>query len=152
MDANKMNLKELSVKCQSKKNMYRILQIEGGIYLSPIKQADHVFIAQIVTGEKRVSILFQCNNVVPTEQNIKVIQVPHLKGLEIDKILSFAKSKANIMKYIPEIKKGKYPSRAYLWNISMIDLMNPILVNSLIPDLLQSLYILLSVRTRKHLY
>ena len=81
MDADEMNVKKLSVKCQSKKDMYRILQIEGGIYLPPIQQADHVFIAQIVTGEKRVSILFQCNNVVPTEQKHQSYSSSSLKRL-----------------------------------------------------------------------
>ena len=39
-----------------KKDMYKILQIEGGIYLPPIQQADHFFISQIVTREKSINI------------------------------------------------------------------------------------------------
>ena len=48
MEEEDLNIRELSVKCQSKKDMYKILQIEGGIYLPPIQQADHIFVAQIV--------------------------------------------------------------------------------------------------------
>ena len=64
MEEETFNVKELSVKYQSKKDMYKILQVEGGIYLPPISQADHKFIAQIVTGEKKVSYMLIIENLV----------------------------------------------------------------------------------------
>ena len=57
MEQNSMNIKELAVVWQSKKDMYKILQVEGGIYLPPLEQANHLFIAQIVTREKLVNRL-----------------------------------------------------------------------------------------------
>ena len=50
-----MTIKELGVVCQSKKDVYKVLQVEGEIYLPPIEQSDHKFISQIVTGEKKVA-------------------------------------------------------------------------------------------------
>ena len=54
MDQSLMNVNELAVVCQSMKEMYKILQIEGSIYLPPLEQANHRFVAQIVAGEKQV--------------------------------------------------------------------------------------------------
>ena len=68
MEEESLNAKELSVKCQSKKDMYRILQIEGGVYLPPISQSDHKFIAQIVTREKKASFLSNIIFLVPPKQ------------------------------------------------------------------------------------
>ena len=61
--------------------MYRILQTKGLIYLPIIQQADHVFIAQIVTGVKRIIILFQCNNAVTTKQKHQSYSSSPLKRL-----------------------------------------------------------------------
>jgi hypothetical protein len=55
MESRPMNVKELGVKCQSKKDMYKVLQVTGRIFLPPIEQANYQFIAQLVTGEKEVS-------------------------------------------------------------------------------------------------
>ena len=57
MDQNMMNVNELAVVWQSKKEMYKILQVEGEIYLSPLEQTNHRFVAQIVTGEKQVNYI-----------------------------------------------------------------------------------------------
>ena len=65
MEEESLNVKELSVKCQSKKDMYRILQIDGGVYLPTISQSDHKFIAQIVTGDKKASFLTNIMFLVP---------------------------------------------------------------------------------------
>ena len=58
MENDDINVKELSVKWQSNKDMYKILYVKQGIYLPPIQQADYVLIALIVTREKSVSIWF----------------------------------------------------------------------------------------------
>ena len=52
-----MNVNELAVVWQSKREMYKILQVEGEIYLPPLEQTNHQFVAQIVTGEKQVNYL-----------------------------------------------------------------------------------------------
>ena len=52
-----MNVNVLAVVWQSKKEMYKILQVEGEIYLPPLEQTNHWFVAQIVTGEKQVNYI-----------------------------------------------------------------------------------------------
>ena len=54
MEGEFMTIKELGVVCQSKKDMFKVFQVDGEIYLPPIEQSDHKFVAQIVTGEKNV--------------------------------------------------------------------------------------------------
>ena len=39
---------------QGKRNMYKILQIEGEVYLPPNSKTRHKFILQILTREKQV--------------------------------------------------------------------------------------------------
>ena len=53
MDQSLMNVNELAVVCQSNKEMYKILQEEGSIYLPPLEQANHRFAAQIVTERNK---------------------------------------------------------------------------------------------------
>ena len=56
MNSNQMTTNELEVICQSKKDMFKVLQVEGEIYLPPIEQSNHQFISQIMTGEKEVCL------------------------------------------------------------------------------------------------
>ena len=51
-----MTTKELSMVWQFKKDMFKVLQIEGDVYLPPMEQANYKIISQIVTGEKEVSL------------------------------------------------------------------------------------------------
>ena len=57
MEQRDFNVRDLAVVWQSKKDMYKILSVEGDIYLPPLEQADHKFVAQIVTREKLVCLL-----------------------------------------------------------------------------------------------
>jgi hypothetical protein len=57
MESESMNTKELGVVCQSKNDMYKVLQVTGDIYLPPVEQANYEFIAQLVSGEKEVCVL-----------------------------------------------------------------------------------------------
>ena len=56
MNSDIMTTKELSVVWQSKKDMFKVLQIEGDVYLPPMEQTNYKFISQIVTGEKEVRL------------------------------------------------------------------------------------------------
>ena len=50
--------------------------------------------------------------------------VPQVKGLTVPEILEFAKSKWDILDYLPEHSDCRLLNRVFLWNI----------INSLIPD------------------
>ena len=45
MESDIMTIKELGVVCQSKKDVYKVLQVDGEIYLPPVEQSDHKFIS-----------------------------------------------------------------------------------------------------------
>jgi hypothetical protein len=55
-DSN-LNINELSIKCQSKKEVYSVLQVEGHYYLPPLAEANSDYISDVVSGDKKVSIV-----------------------------------------------------------------------------------------------
>ena len=55
MEKQSMSLRQISVRARSKKEIYRILQLEGDVYLPPIIQANRKYVADIVSGKKMVS-------------------------------------------------------------------------------------------------
>ena len=56
MNSDIMTTKELSVDWKSKKDMFKVFQLEGDVYLPPIEQSNYKFISQIVAGEKEVCL------------------------------------------------------------------------------------------------
>ena len=50
----KMNVNEIALHAKSKKELYRLLQLEGNIYLPPLEQANHKYISDILSGKKKV--------------------------------------------------------------------------------------------------
>ena len=65
--------------------------------------------------------------------NLKLIQVPHFKGLRVPDIIAFVKTKIEIEEYLPSFKdKDKMPDRAWIWNIGST-LIYISLVNTLVP-------------------
>ena len=50
----KMNAKQISLKASSKKELYRLLQLEGDVYLLPLTQANHQYVAGIIWGKTKV--------------------------------------------------------------------------------------------------
>ena len=56
-EREKMHISEITGKANSKKEMYRILQLEGDVHLPPIAQANHEYVSGILTGTKKVQPL-----------------------------------------------------------------------------------------------
>ena len=52
---------------------------------------------------------------------VKIIEVPHIEGLRIPEILTFARRHWNIDSYLPEYECEKYPSRKWIWNVGKLD-------------------------------
>ena len=52
------DLKQLSLKCQSKKELYSLLATDGNIYLPPIKDTNAGYVRGVVTGTIMVRFLF----------------------------------------------------------------------------------------------
>ena len=53
----RLNVNEISLHAGSKRELYRLLQLEGNIYLPPIEQANHKYISEILSGNKKVASL-----------------------------------------------------------------------------------------------
>ena len=49
-----LDLKQVSIKCRSKKELYDLLVSDWGIYLPPIQFANSSYVRGIVTGEIKV--------------------------------------------------------------------------------------------------
>ena len=51
-----LDLKQLSIKCRSKKELYDVLVSDWGIYMPPIQFANSGYVRVIITGEIKVRI------------------------------------------------------------------------------------------------
>ena len=49
-----LDLKQVSIKCKSKKELYEILASDWGIYMPPIQFANCGYVRVVVTGEVKV--------------------------------------------------------------------------------------------------
>ena len=102
-----IQVSELGIKTRSKKEVYNLLWNEGDVYLSPIEDAYHRFISQILVGDKRY---LKCSQ-------IKVCSVPQWKGHLVEHLTSFAKEHIDIKAYLPDYEYHKLPNRQWLWNL-----------------------------------
>jgi hypothetical protein len=59
-------------------------------------------------------------------KDVRVVQAPQIKGLEVREILSLGRKHIDLDDYLPEYTKGRVPNRSWLCNLRI--------VNSLIPQ------------------
>ena len=57
MESQRINLKQISMRARTKKEIFRILHLEGDIYLPPIAQSNRKYIAGVLSGKIKVSRL-----------------------------------------------------------------------------------------------
>ena len=50
-------------------------------------------------------------------EDVKTMRVPHFKGLKIEDVIDFARSKVPIDDYLPILAKGKLPNRDWMINV-----------------------------------
>ena len=77
---------DISVKARSKKEVYLVLTVEGGLYLPSILDANWNYLKNIMSGKKK--FLYS--------KDIKWIKVPQIKSLSFKYILKFAKIKQTL--------------------------------------------------------
>ena len=120
------------MKASNKKELYPMLQLEGDVYLPPMPQTNHMYVADVISdskGKKRIWYLKYVKN-----SALKVIQVPHLPGLKINDILSFAREKLEIDQYLQKFKQqDKTPDRTWLCNLSK-HMWQKLIVHTLFPQ------------------
>ena len=81
-----ITLSDLSLKAKSKKEIYMVLTVEGGLYLSPIMDANRNYIRVVTNGTKLFLYL----------KNVKWTKVPQIEKLDLKSILKFWRDNANI--------------------------------------------------------
>ena len=113
----KLSVLEVGARWQSKKELYTILTTTGNLNLPPLSFVNQKYLRGIWTGNK---LFAKCSEV-------KVVKVPHIKGLDVASILEFACNITDIKRYLPEYDYQKEPNRDWVWN----------LVNTLLHDELQ---------------
>ena len=60
-----LTVNEIRANAKSKVEIYRVLVTEGGVYHPRVKDINYSFLRSIITGDKKVSILFMIMNVAP---------------------------------------------------------------------------------------
>ena len=98
---------ELGVRWRSKKEVDNLLLSEGGIYLPPIRDANHKYIYQIIVGENKHL----------KWKDVNVWTIPHYDKLRISDLLKFARSHIDIDSYLPDYEYNKYSNRQWLCNV-----------------------------------
>ena len=101
---SQITLNDVSVKAQSKKAVYLVLTVEGGLYLPPMMDSNKEYLKAIITGKKK--FLYS--------KDVNVIKLPQLKSLSIKEILVFAKKNTDIENYLPIYKYNKLKNREWL--------------------------------------
>lgn len=100
----KITLNDVSLKAKSKKEIYLVLTVEGGLYLPPILDANRKYLRALMIGKKK--FLYS--------SKIKVTKVPQVENLAIKNILEFAAKNVDIQNYLPEYEYNKQPNRDWL--------------------------------------
>ena len=103
-NAVSVDLRNLAIKCRSKKEFYVILQSDCGVYMPPIEFKNADYWRRIVTGKTKVVHLLQllfC--IVRKQKDLKIIQVPQVKHLPTREIMDYGLLKFNLAEYLPSI-------------------------------------------------
>lgn len=113
MQYSEILVTDLAIKSRSKNELYNLLINEGGLYLPPKPDAHCKFISDILVGDAKCL----------KSSEIRVRNIPHLKGLTVQNLLDFSEDKVDIHSYLPKYEYKKLPNREWLANI----------INTLIP-------------------
>ena len=103
-----INAASFGAKYSSKREVYRFVVSEAGIYLPPYEAVTVFHIRDIVSGKRRAI----------KQADVRVINVPFFEGLSIATMLDWAKSRVEkVMDVFPIVKRevDKLP-RAYIAN------------------------------------
>ena len=102
-----ITISDIAIHAKSKKEVYHVLTVEGGLYLPPIIDANKNYIQNIMRGFKK--FLYS--------KNIKVVKAPHIDKLSIKEIIAWGRENTDIDSYLPTYSYDKYPNRDWLCNV-----------------------------------
>ena len=106
-DREELRTLDVGAKWQSKKELYTILTTTENLYLPQISNVNRKYLRGVWTEEK---LHAKCSEV-------KVVKVPHIKGLKVASILECACSIIDLKKYLPEYEYQKEAHRDWIWSL-----------------------------------
>ena len=123
-----LTIQQIGIRAKSKKEVYTVLTVEGGLYLPPLADANQKYLKAILLGKKKYLL---CKEII-------VAKVPHIESLRVKDIVWFAADNIDIKSYMPEYEYNKDPQREWIGNI----------VNTLLQDKFKE-FIINSIRARE---
>ena len=82
-----ITISDIVIHAKSKKEIFHVLTVEGGLYLPPINDSNKKYIQNIMKGFKKFFYA----------KNVKVVKTPHIKGLSIKEIIAWAKDNQTLI-------------------------------------------------------
>jgi len=103
-----VNANSFGAKYQSKREVYRFLSHDCGAYLSTYETMTIFHLRDLMSGKrKRIKAV-----------DVKVIQVPHFKGLKVESMYAFAEQYPEVMEHFPTVKRERDDlPRSYIANV-----------------------------------
>ena len=102
-----ITISDIALHAKSKKEVYDVLAIERGIYLSSLMDANRKYVQNIIRGLKK--FLYS--------KNIKVAKVSQIGQLSIKRLLEWERENTEIENYLPTYDYDKFPNREWLCNV-----------------------------------
>jgi len=103
-----VNANSFGAKYQSKREVYRFLSHDCGAYLSTYETMTIFHLRDLMAGKrKRLKAV-----------DVKVIQVPHFKGLKVESMYEFAAQYPEVMECFPTVQRERDDlPRSYIANV-----------------------------------
>ena len=103
-----ITISDIAIRAKSKKEIFHVLTVGGGLYFSPINDSNKKYIQNIMKGFKKKFLY---------AKNVKLVKTPHIKGLSIKEIIALARDNSDIDCYLPTYSYHKYPDRDWIRNV-----------------------------------
>ena len=104
MERISISLLEVGDKARSKSELYKILTVEGALYLPPYKFCSVNFMADIIEGKQNVSdhlfLLWLLLQALEAKDVVMRV-LPHIAGLRTEDLLKFLLEKCGAESYLP---------------------------------------------------
>ena len=105
MERVSINLLEVGDKARSKSELYKILTVEGGLYLPPYKFWSVDFMADILEGNRNVSnnhliVVIMVMQALESK-DVAMRVLPHIAGLRTEDLLKFLIWECDAESYLP---------------------------------------------------
>ena len=102
-----ITINDIEIHVKSKKEIYHVLTVEGGLYLPLMMDANKRYIQDIMHGIKKFIYA----------KNVSIVKVLQIGNLSIKALLIWARENTSIESYLHSYDYEKYPNRDWLWNI-----------------------------------